>query len=80
MRCIIGGVAVPPGDVAAYRVVVLEVVPVLGPVEGKIPDGGEVAFDAVEPAGVSGNVGQLAVVGLGPVSDALSPRVDKCRL
>jgi hypothetical protein len=37
--------AVPPGDVATDHVVLLDVVTVVGPVEGEIPEGSEVALD-----------------------------------
>jgi hypothetical protein len=46
-------------------------VTVVGPVEGEIPEGSKVALDAVKPAGVGGDVGQLDVVGFGPLPDAV---------
>jgi len=40
------------------------------PVEGEVAQGGELSLDAVEPGGVRRGVGNLDVVGLGPVRDA----------
>ncbi len=57
---------VPPGNVAADHVVLFEMVTVVRPVGGEIPEGSNVALDAVKPAGVGRDVGQLDVVGFGP--------------
>ena len=61
--------AVPPSDVATDHVGLFVMVLVVSAVKGEIAQGGEVALDPVEPAGVGRHVGELDVVGLGPGPD-----------
>jgi hypothetical protein len=65
------GVAVSPGDVAADHAALGVVVGVVRAVEGEVAQAGELRLDAVQPAGVERDVGQLDVVGGGPVADAV---------
>jgi hypothetical protein len=64
-------VAVTPGDVAADHAGLGVVAVVVGAVEGEVAQGGELGFDAVEPAGVERDVGQLDVVGLDVLADSM---------
>ena len=52
----------------------------VGAVEGEVAQGGELGFDPVQPAGVERDVGQLDVVGRGPVADPASSLVERCGL
>ena len=61
-------VAVAPDDVAADHRVLLFVRAVVGAIEGEVAQGLELRFDPIQPAGVGRDVGQLHVVGLGPVA------------
>lgn len=45
----VGGVAVPPGDVAADHDGLLAVAGAIGFVQGKSAQGGELGFDPVQP-------------------------------
>ena len=62
--------AVPPGDVAADHITLFEMVLVVRAVQGEVAESSEVALDAVEPAGVRGDVSKLDVVGGRPFADA----------
>ena len=64
------GVAVPPGDVAADHPALLLVTVVVGAVNAEVAKRGELRLDAVEPARIEGDVGELDVVGGCPVADA----------
>jgi hypothetical protein len=44
---------------------------VVGAVQGEVAKCPELDFDPIQPAGIGRNVGQLDVVGLGPVADPL---------
>lgn len=54
---------VPPDDVAADHA------GVVGAVQGEVAQGGELGLDAVQPGAAGRCVGELDVVGCGPVSD-----------
>ena len=59
----------------------LGVAGVVGAVQGEVPQRGELRLDAVEPGGIGGHIGQLDVVGLGPLADTRgSSLVDRCGL
>jgi len=76
------GVAVPPDDVAADHAGLLLVGAVVSAVEGEVAQGGELGLDAVHPAGVDRNVGELTldVVVPGQVPTRWSAFVDRCGL
>ena len=65
----VGGVPVPPGDVAADHAGLVGVARVVGAVHGEVAQRGELGLDAVEPGGVRRGVSDLDVVRLGPVRD-----------
>src|SRR5258708_24039289 len=67
----VGGVAVPPGDVAADHAVLFAVGGVVGATEGELAQRGELAFEAVHPRGVRGRAGDPGVAGRGPLPGAL---------
>ena len=66
------GIAVPPGDVAADHAGLLGMAGVIGAVQGKVAQRGELGLDPVQPGGIGGYIGQLDVVGRRPLAD---PRV-----
>nr|WP_206188866.1 hypothetical protein [Streptomyces hirsutus] len=66
----IGGVLVPPDDVAADHAALLLVAGVVGAVQREVTQGGELGLDAVQPGAVGRGVGELDVVSSGPVTDA----------
>src|SRR3954469_20238979 len=65
----VGGVPVPPGDVAADHAGLLAVGRVIGAVEGEVAQGGELRLDAVEPGAVERGVGELDVGRRRPAAD-----------
>src|SRR5947209_5455582 len=65
----VGGVPVPPGDVAADHAGLLLVGAVVGAVEGEVAKRGELGLDSVEPGAVERDVGQFDVVRGGPLAD-----------
>ena len=65
----IAGVAVSPGDVAADHAGLLGVAGVVGAIHGEVAQRGELGFDAVQPGGIGGHIGQLDVVGRSPLAD-----------
>src|SRR3954451_1313852 len=58
----VGGVPVPPGDVAADHACLVAVGGVVGAVEGEVAQRGELRLDPVEPGAVERRVGDLGVV------------------
>ena len=76
----IGGVAVPPGDVAADHAALLAVGGVVGAVEGELAQRGELAFKAVHPRGVRGRAGDLDVLAAAHCPTCLSFLVVRCGL
>ena len=53
---------------------------VVGAVEGEVAERLELGLDPVEPGRVGRRVGELDVVGLGPVADPWSVLVERCGL
>lgn len=64
---LVSSVLVPPDDVAADHAALGLVTGVVGAVEGEVAQGSELGLDPVEPGAVGRGVGDLDVVGLGPV-------------
>jgi hypothetical protein len=65
------GVAVPPGDVAPDHASLFVVSGVIGSISREVAQRLELGLDPVEPARVERHVGELDIVGCGPVADSL---------
>ena len=63
---------VAPADVVVDQVGPGVVVGVVGAVEAAVAPAFELGLDPLEPAGVLGSVGELAVVGVGPGAHPLA--------